>query len=123
MRNGNGNNDKWRKNVTDPSIENIPGILERQKAKPGHPAMYEVLLLNDDFTPIDFVITLAQRFFNKSTQEATVLTMQVHNFGQAVYGIYTREVAETKVIQVTDYARQHNFPLKCVMQKSKTHAI
>jgi len=93
------------------------GILTRSRAKPKKPAMYRVLLLNDDFTPMDFVIHVLERFFSKNRQEATEIMLQVHRRGVGVCGVFTYEVAETKVNLVMDYARKNEHPLQCTMEK------
>jgi ATP-dependent Clp protease adaptor protein ClpS len=93
------------------------GVLTRTRAKTKKPAMYRVLLLNDDFTPMDFVIHVLERFFSKNRQEATEIMLQVHRRGVGVCGIYTYEVAETKVSLVMDYARKNEHPLQCTMEK------
>lgn len=93
------------------------GVLTRTKAKPQKPSMYKVLLLNDDFTPMDFVVHVLERFFSKNIQEATEIMMNVHRKGVGVCGVYTYEVAETKVSQVLDCARQHEHPLQCTLEK------
>ena len=81
------------------------------------PSMFKVLLLNDDFTPMDFVVLILTKFFKRSTEEATQIMLQVHNKGQGTAGIYTHEIAETKVYLVNDFARKNKHPLKCVMEK------
>ena len=83
------------------------------------PPLYKVLLLNDDFTPMDFVIHVLQRFFFMSREQATLTMLKVHNEGSGLAGIFPREVAETKVHQVVEYAREHQHPLQCVMEESK----
>lgn len=93
------------------------GILTRTRAVPKKPAMYRVLLLNDDFTPMDFVVHVLERFFGKNIQEATEIMMHVHRRGVGVCGVYTYEVAETKVNLVMDYARKKEHPLQCTMEK------
>jgi len=79
--------------------------------------MYKVLLLNDDYTPMVFVIDVLMRFFNKSQEDATRITLDVHQHGIGVCGVYTFEVAETKVTQVIDTARRQQHPLQCTMEK------
>jgi ATP-dependent Clp protease adaptor protein ClpS len=96
---------------------NEVGILTRTRAKTKKPAMYRVLLLNDDFTPMDFVVHILERFFSKNRQEATDIMLQVHRRGVGVCGMYTYEVAETKVNLVMDYARKNEHPLQCTMEK------
>lgn len=93
------------------------GLLTRTDTKTKKPAMYRVLLLNDDFTPMDFVIHVLERFFSKNRQEATEIMFQVHRRGVGVCGVFTYEVAETKVNLVMDYARKNEHPLQCTMEK------
>lgn len=93
------------------------GVLTRTRAKTKKPSMYRVLLLNDDFTPMDFVVHVLEKFFSKNKQEATEVMLQVHRRGVGVCGTYTYEVAETKVNLVMDYARKNEHPLQCTMEK------
>ena len=93
------------------------GLLTRTRLKPKKPAMYRVLLLNDDFTPMDFVVHVLEKFFSKNRQEATEIMLHVHRRGVGVCGVYTHEVAETKVNMVMDYARKNEHPLQCTMEK------
>lgn len=79
--------------------------------------MYKVLLLNDDFTPMDFVVHILEKFFGKTRAEATDIMLHVHRRGVGICGIYTYEIAETKVTQVMDYARAREQPLQCTMEK------
>ncbi len=79
------------------------------------PAMYQVMIYNDDFTPMDFVVEVLRIFFFKSKGRATEIMLKVHTQGKAVCGVYTKNVAETKVTQVRSYARQHEYPLRCEM--------
>lgn len=90
------------------------GLAERQKTQP--PPMYKVLLNNDDYTPMDFVVEVVMRFFQMDAERATQLMLTVHYRGRAVCGIYTAEIAETKVMQVNQYARKHQHPLMCTME-------
>lgn len=80
------------------------------------PPMYQVVIYNDDFTPMDFVVEVLRIFFFKSKGKATEIMMRVHQTGKAVCGIYTKSIAETKVMQVRTYAKQHEYPLRCEMQ-------
>jgi len=93
------------------------GILLKPRPKTKKPSMYRVLLLNDDYTPMEFVVHVLERFFNKTRQEATDIMLHVHRRGVGVCGIYTYEVAETKVAQVMDFARASEQPLQCTMEK------
>ncbi|MFC6439993.1 ATP-dependent Clp protease adapter ClpS [Bowmanella sp. JS7-9] len=90
--------------------------LVRRKAEP--PPMYKVMLNNDDYTPMDFVIEVLVRFFNMNNERATQLMLTVHYEGKAVCGVYSAEVAETKVMQVNQYARKHQHPLLCSMERA-----
>ena len=92
-------------------------VITRTRTKTKKPSLYRVLLLNDDYTPMEFVIHVLERFFQKNRDEATRIMLHVHNHGVGECGIYTFEVAETKVTQVMDFARQHQHPLQCVMEK------
>ena len=93
------------------------GTLTRVKPQVKHPNLYRVLLLNDDYTPMEFVVHVLERFFGKSRQDATRIMLHVHQHGVGECGIFTYEVAETKVTQVMDFARKHQHPLQCVMEK------
>ncbi|MGF0537982.1 ATP-dependent Clp protease adapter ClpS [Agrobacterium sp. ES01] len=92
-------------------------VITRTKSKTKQPNLYRVLLLNDDYTPMEFVIHVLERFFQKDREAATRVMLQVHNHGVGECGVFTYEVAETKVSQVMDFARQHEHPLQCVMEK------
>ncbi|HYD87934.1 MAG TPA: ATP-dependent Clp protease adapter ClpS [Vitreimonas sp.] len=81
------------------------------------PSLYRVLLLNDDYTPMEFVVYVLERFFQKNREEATTIMLHVHQNGVGLCGVYTYEVAETKVAQVLDLARRHEHPLQCTMEK------
>ena len=81
------------------------------------PSMYEVLLLNDDYTPMDFVVEVLTYFFSMNAEKATHVMLQVHNDGEGVCGVFPHDVAETKVAQVTEFAKKHQHPLKCISQK------
>jgi ATP-dependent Clp protease adaptor protein ClpS len=82
------------------------------------PSMYKVIMLNDDYTPMEFVILVLERFFSKSHEESTQIMLHVHQKGVGVCGVFTYEVAETKVQQVMDLARQHQHPLQCTLEKA-----
>ena len=92
-------------------------IVTSTKTAPKKPSMYRVLLLNDDYTPMEFVITVLRRYFNKNADEAARIMLHVHRNGVGECGVFTYEVAETKVTQVMDYARKHQHPLQCIMEK------
>jgi ATP-dependent Clp protease adaptor protein ClpS len=93
------------------------GVVIKTRPKTRKPSMYKVLMLNDDYTPMEFVVHVLERFFNKSREEATRIMLHVHRRGVGVCGVYTYEVAETKVTQVMDLARQHQHPLQCTIEK------
>jgi len=93
------------------------GVVVKTKPKTKKPSMYKVLMLNDDYTPMEFVVHILERFFNKNLQEATRIMLHVHRRGVGICGVYTYEVAETKVTQVMDFARQHQHPLQCTLEK------
>jgi ATP-dependent Clp protease adaptor protein ClpS len=92
-------------------------VVTRTKPKTKRPSLYRVLLLNDDYTPMEFVVLVLERFFGKSREVATQIMLHVHHHGVGECGIFTYEVAETKVTQVMDFARKHQHPLQCVMEK------
>ena len=93
------------------------GTITRTRTATKKPSMYKVLLLNDDYTPMEFVVYVLQRFFSKNADDATKIMMHVHQNGVGICGVFTFEVAETKVSQVMDLARQHDHPLQCTMEK------
>lgn len=93
------------------------GVVVKPRPKTKKPAMYKVLMLNDDYTPMEFVVHVLERFFQKNRDEATRIMMHVHRRGVGVCGVYTYEVAETKVTQVMDLARQNQHPLQCTIEK------
>jgi ATP-dependent Clp protease adaptor protein ClpS len=92
-------------------------IITRTKTRTKRPSLYRVLLLNDDYTPMEFVVHVVEKFFNKSQEDAYQIMMHVHHNGVGECGVFTYEVAETKVTQVMDFARKHQHPLQCVMEK------
>lgn len=93
------------------------GLATRTRTRTKKPSLYRVLLLNDDFTPMEFVVHVLERFFSKNRAQATRIMLHVHNHGVGECGVFTFEVAETKVTQVMDFARKHQHPLQCVMEK------
>src|SRR5579872_7335253 len=99
--------------------QNGPGTAVITKTKPQtkRPNLYRVLLLNDDYTPMEFVVHVLERFFNKDHETAQRIMMHVHQHGIGECGVFTYEVAETKVTQVMDFARKHQHPLQCIMEK------
>lgn len=103
---GNGGDDEGR-----------TGIVTKTRPKTKKPSLYKVLLLNDDYTPMEFVVLVLQRYFSKTQDEATKIMLHVHHKGVGICGVYTFEVAETKVTLVMDFSRQHGHPLQCTMEK------
>ena len=97
--------------------DNGIGVVIETRVHPKRPSMYRVLILNDDYTPMEFVVHVLERFFNKGRDEATQIMLHVHHHGVGECGVFTYEVAETKVTQVMDFARRHQHPLQCVMEK------
>ena len=92
-------------------------VITKPRTRTKKPRLYKVLLLNDDYTPMDFVIYVLEQYFNKSRSEATGIMLQVHRSGIGICGVFTYEVAETKVSQVMNIARQNEHPLQCTMEK------
>jgi ATP-dependent Clp protease adaptor protein ClpS len=92
-------------------------VITRTKPQTKRPNMYRVLLLNDDYTPMEFVVHVIEKFFAKDREEATRIMLHVHHHGVGECGVFTYEVAETKVNQVMDLARQHQHPLQCTIEK------
>ena len=105
-KNGNGEDDEGK-----------TGLVTKTRPKTKKPSLYKVLLLNDDYTPMEFVVHVLERFFHKNRDEATRIMWHVHQKGVGVCGVFTYEVAETKVAQVMDLARQNQHPLQCRMEK------
>ena len=97
----------------DPTI-----ILEKQEEKLKPPPMFEVALLNDDYTPMEFVVSVLEKFFGMGREKATQVMLKVHREGRGVCGIYPRVVAASKVEQVSGYSREHQHPLQCVMEEA-----
>jgi ATP-dependent Clp protease adaptor protein ClpS len=93
-------------------------ILEPEKSRVKQPPLFRVVLLNDDYTPMDFVVIVLQRFFSMSREQATVVMLQVHRAGKGICGVYPRDMAATKVEQVCAFAHQHQHPLACVMEEN-----
>lgn len=93
------------------------GVVVKTRAKTKKPSMYKVLMLNDDYTPMEFVVHVLEKYFGKNREEATQIMLHVHRRGVGICGVYTYEVAETKVTQVIDYARKHEHPLQCTLEK------
>jgi ATP-dependent Clp protease adaptor protein ClpS len=97
--------------------DNETGVATKSRPKTKKPAMYKVLMLNDDFTPMEFVVHILERFFSKTHEEAMQIMLHVHQRGVGICGVFTYEVAETKVTQVMDLAKEHQHPLQCTIEK------
>ncbi len=93
------------------------GLLTKTRTRTQRPPLYKVMLLNDDYTPMDFVVHVLERFFGIERQQAVDIMMTVHRKGLAVVGVFSFEIAETKVTQVMDYARRNQHPLQCTMER------
>ncbi|KHF26089.1 ATP-dependent Clp protease adapter ClpS [Solemya velum gill symbiont] len=103
--------------MPDKEYEDDHGLATAEAVpKLKRPPMYKVLLLNDDYTPMEFVVDVLSRFFHMDQEQATRVMLHVHTRGQGVCGVFTREIAETKVYQVNDYSREHQHPLLCTME-------
>jgi ATP-dependent Clp protease adaptor protein ClpS len=100
-----------------PTLAPHGNVSVKTRPQTKKPAMYKVFLLNDDYTPMDFVVSVLEIFFNKSREDATTVMLQVHKNGIGLCGVYTFEIAETKVAQVMSAARQAQHPLQCTMEK------
>jgi len=108
-----GDDDKKRTGDRGPGT----AVITKTKTQTKRPNLYRVLILNDDYTPMEFVVHILERFFNKDREAATRIMLHVHHHGIGECGVFTYEVAETKVTQVMDFARKHQHPLQCVMEK------
>lgn len=102
---------------SDRDDEGRTGLVTKTRPKTKRPNLYRVLLLNDDYTPMEFVVHVLEKYFNKGREEATRIMLHVHHKGVGICGVFTYEVAETKVTQVMDFSRQHGHPLQCTMEK------
>lgn len=105
-------------NPNHPDDEGQTGIVTKTRVKTAKPSMYRVLLLNDDYTPMEFVVLVLERFFHMQQEKAAQIMLHVHQRGVGTCGVFTYEIAESKVSQVTDYARKHQHPLQCTMEKA-----
>jgi ATP-dependent Clp protease adaptor protein ClpS len=97
--------------------EGKTGLVTKTRPKTKKPSLYKVLILNDDYTPMEFVVLVLEKYFSKGREEATRIMLHVHHKGVGICGVFTYEVAETKVTQVMDFSRQHGHPLQCTMEK------
>ncbi len=111
---GMGKDDRTRKGEDEGTGTSVATKVKPQTKRPN---LYRVLLLNDDYTPMEFVVHVLERFFSKDREEASRIMLHVHQHGVGECGVFTYEVAETKVTQVMDFARKHQHPLQCVMEK------
>ena len=93
------------------------GVIVETRPRTKKPSMYKVLMLNDDYTPMEFVVHVLERFFAMTTEQATQVMLHVHRRGVGICGVFPYEVAETKVTQVMDFAREHQHPLQCTLEK------
>ena len=105
------------KMTNKPEGDNDQDVLIDTRAKTERPRLYKVMLLNDDYTPMEFVVIVLERFFGMNQTQSFEIMLTVHKKGLAVVGVFSHEVAETKVAQVMDFARQHQHPLQCTMEK------
>ncbi len=92
-------------------------VITKPKSKTAKPPLYKVMLLNDDYTPMEFVVLVLERFFGLNHGQSVEIMLTVHKKGLAVVGVFSYEIAETKVAQVMDFARRHQHPLQCTMEK------
>lgn len=113
---GDGNDDGGKSD--DDGGDSEIGIATKTRTKPKKPSQYKVLLLNDDYTPMEFVVMVLKRFFSMDIEQATQVMLHVHQKGVGVCGIFPYEVAETKVNQVMDFAKQNQHPLQCTLEKA-----
>ena len=104
--------------VDDPPGDDQVGVATKTRTKPKKPSMFKVLMLNDDYTPMEFVVMTLKRFFGMDLEQATRVMLHVHQKGVGVCGIFPYEIAETKVNQVMDFARQNQHPLQCTLEKA-----
>ncbi len=97
--------------------ESSTGVITETKPQTKKPSMYKVLMLNDDYTPMEFVVHVLVRYFSKSQEDATTIMLHVHQRGVGICGVYPYEIAENKVTQAVDFARKHHHPLQCTLEK------
>lgn len=103
--------------MTDRALKIDELLEERQKQEAKRPALYKVFLLNDDYTTMDFVVSILEGIFHKNPVEATQIMLHVHRNGKGLAGVYSREIAETKIASVHEISQKNGFPLKCMMEK------
>ena len=102
---------------SDPNVDQTT-LLEREEQRTKPPPLYKVMLLNDDYTPMEFVVIVLQQFFGKGREQATQIMLNVHREGRGVCGVYPHDIAATKVEQVTEFSHMHQHPLQCVMEEA-----
>ena len=107
-----------QKNTTISAIDDSDLAVQASKPKPKQPPLYRVVLINDDYTPMEFVVYVLQKFFNKNQDAATQIMLHVHQKGIGICGVYTFEVAESKSSAVIDFAKKNQHPLQCTIEKS-----
>jgi ATP-dependent Clp protease adaptor protein ClpS len=100
-----------------PSLIEEPGVVTKTRTRTERPPLYKVILLNDDYTPMEFVVHVLERFFGMTHAQAFEVMLTVHKKGVAVVGVFSYEIAETKVAQVMDFSRRHQHPLQCTLEK------
>ncbi|AOV18506.1 ATP-dependent Clp protease adapter ClpS [Acidihalobacter aeolianus] len=98
--------------------DNEDFVVEERRPEVRQPPLYKVVILNDDYTPMEFVVEVLELFFRMDREKATRIMLHVHTRGRGVCGVYTRDIAETKVAQVNDYARDHQHPLLCTLEET-----
>ncbi len=118
LDNGDDDDAGGRPGQGDGDGEGQVGVATKTRTKPKKPSMFKVLLLNDDYTPMEFVVMVLKRFFGMDLEQATRVMLHVHQKGVGVCGIFPYEIAETKVNQVMDFARQNQHPLQCTLEKA-----
>ena len=106
-----------KKELATIDTEGETGLAIKERVKVKRPSLYKVILLNDDYTPMDFVIDVLEKVFRRNHTESTEIMLEIHNKGKGVCGTYPKEIAETKMSQVIDKARNANFPLRCTIEK------
>ncbi len=107
----------WNMSGDDDHGDNDTGVATKTRTRTQRPPLYKVLLLNDDYTPMEFVVHVLERFFGLNHSQSVEIMLTVHRKGVAVVGVFAHEIAETKVAQVMDFARQNQHPLQCTMEK------
>ncbi|WP_068077385.1 ATP-dependent Clp protease adapter ClpS [Novosphingobium lentum] len=118
MRSGDGDGDGEGGGDNGSGGDNQVGVATRTRTRPKKPSMFKVLMLNDDYTPMEFVVMCLKRFFHMDLEQATRVMLHVHQKGVGVCGVFPYEIAETKVNQVMDFARQNQHPLQCTLEKA-----